>query len=129
MKTSLSWQRFAICLSAAAVLVLGASLAPGAQASGSFKSCGNKQIKIKVGAENEKKTTTSITVKDVSAKGTSCASAFEFLRLTFSGEKISSTGFPQNYKCKADTFSVPSGYFPQTCTKPGKTIKYASPGG
>jgi hypothetical protein len=129
MNISLGRQRLVICLSAALVIVLGAALTPGAQAGGSFKSCANKQIKYQVGSEGEKKTTVSVTVKQVEVKGTSCASAYEFFRLTFSGEKISSTGYPQGYTCKSGNFTAPSGYFPQICSKPGKTIKYAQPGG
>jgi hypothetical protein len=129
MKISLSWQRFVVCTSTALVIALGAALAPGAQASDAFKSCANKQITFQVGEEGEKKTTVSVPVKQVEVKGTSCAAAYEFFHLAFSGENGGSTGYPQGYRCKPATFKAPLGYFPQICTKPGKTIKYAQPGG
>jgi hypothetical protein len=50
-------------------------------------------------------------------------------RLSYNGEKISKTGYPQNYTCKNVEFKVSLGYIPTLCTKPGKAIKYAAQGG
>ena len=115
-----------VLVSAVALIALVAALAPGAQASSGLTSCPNKPIKFQV--EGSAKPYT-IVVKTISVKGTSCAKADEFFRLTYNGEKISKTGYPQNYKCETGEFKVPVGYFPQVCTKPGKTIQYAAQGG
>jgi hypothetical protein len=114
---------------AVALIALVVALAPGAQASGTFSSCPNKSLKIMIeGAEGEK-TPYTVTVKAISVKGTSCAKAYEFFRLSYNGEKISKTGYPQNYKCENAEFKVPAGYIPTICSKPGKTIKYGAQGG
>ena len=127
MKASLNSQRLAVCFAAAATIVLALALTPGAQAEGGFKACGNKQFKI-VNEYEGQKSTTVVPVKEIGAKGTSCAAAYEFIRLTFEPKQVGG-GFPQHYHCKAGTFDTPTGYFAQVCTKPGKTIKYAQPGG
>jgi hypothetical protein len=114
---------------AVALIALVVALTPGAQASGAFSSCPNKSLKIMIeGAEGEK-TPYTVTVKAISVKGTSCAKAYEFFRLSYNGEKISKTGYPQNYKCENAEFKVPAGYIPTICSKPGKTIKYGAQGG
>jgi hypothetical protein len=109
-----------------ALIALVVALTPGAQASSGLTSCPNKPIKFQVKGSTKPFT---IVVKTISVKGTSCAKADEFFRLTYNGEKISKTGYPQNYKCETGEFKVPVGYFPQVCTKPGKTIQYAAEGG
>lgn len=113
-------------VSAVALIALVAALTPGAQAASGLTSCPNKAIKVQVEGSTKPFT---VVVKTISVKGTSCAKANEFFRLTYNGEKISKTGYPQNYKCEAGEFKVPVGYFPQVCTKPGKTIQYAAQGG
>ncbi len=128
MKASLNSQRLAVCFVAAATIALGIALVPGAQAKGGFKSCGNKQFKI-VNEYEGQKSTVVVPVKEIGAKGISCAAAYEFIRLTFEPGQVSGGSYPQHYHCKAGNFDTPTGYFPQVCTKPGKTIKYAQPGG
>jgi hypothetical protein len=115
-----------VLVSTAALIALVAALTPGAQASSGLKSCANKPIKFQVEGATKPYTTV---VKAISVKGTSCAKAYEFLRLAYNGEKISKTGYPQSYKCETGEFKVPVGYFPQVCSKPGKTIQYAAQGG
>jgi hypothetical protein len=115
--------------SAVALIALVVALTPGAQASSGFSSCPNKSLKIQIeGAEGEK-TPYTVTVKAISIKGTSCAKAYEFFRLSYSGEKTGKYGYPQNYKCENAEFKVPVGYIPTICNKPGKTIKYGAQGG
>jgi hypothetical protein len=114
---------------AVALIALVGAMAPGAQASGTFSSCPNKSLKIKIEGSEGEKIPYTVTVKAISVKGTSCAKAYEFFRLSYNGEKISKTGYPQNYKCENAEFKVPAGYIPTICTKPGKTIKYAAQGG
>lgn len=114
---------------AVALIALVVALTPGAQASSGFSTCPNKSLKIQIeGAEGEK-TPYTVTVKAISVKGTSCAKAYEFFRLSYSGEKTSKTGYPQSYKCENAEFKVPAGYIPTICSKPGKTIKYGAQGG
>jgi hypothetical protein len=118
-----------VLASAVALIALVVALAPGAQASGGFSSCPNKSLKIMIeGAEGEK-TPYTVTIKAISVKGTSCAKAYEFFRLSYNGEKTSKTGYPQNYKCESAEFKVPAGYIATICAKPGKTIKYGAQGG
>jgi hypothetical protein len=118
-----------ILASAVALIALVAALTPGAQASGSFATCANKPIKFQIedGTGGTRPYTT--VIKAISVKGTTCAGAYEFLRLSYNQEKISSTGYPQNYKCKPAEFKTPLGYLPMLCSKPGKTIKYGAQGG
>lgn len=118
-----------ILASAVALVALVAALTPGAQASGTFTSCANKPVKFQIedGSGGTQPYTT--VVKAISVKGTSCAAAYEFLHASYNQEKISSTGYPQNYKCKNAEFKVPLGYIPTICSKPGKTIKYGAQGG
>ncbi len=115
-----------VLISTVALIALVAALTPGAQASSGLTSCPNKPIKLHVEGSTKPFT---VVVKTISVKGTSCAKADEFFRLVYNGEKISKTGYPQNYKCETGEFKVPAGYFPQVCTKPGKTIQYAAQGG
>jgi hypothetical protein len=124
MKSYLRWNRVGVLVSVVALVALVAALAPGAQASSGFESCANKTVKFDV--EGRK---ISVTAKAIAVEGTTCAAAYEFLKLVYSGEKISSTGYPQNYKCKNVEFKVPVGYVPTLCTKPGKKIKYGGQGG
>ena len=118
-----------ILASAIALIALVAALTPGAQASGSFTSCANKQIKFPIEDGSGGTRTYTTVVKAISVKGTSCTAAYEFLRASYNQEKISPTGYPQNYKCKTGDFKTPLGYLPMTCSKPGKTIEYAAQGG
>jgi hypothetical protein len=126
-----SSKRYAIGIlaSAVALIALVAALTPGAQASGSFSSCANKPVKFQIedGTGGTRPYTT--VVKAISVKGLSCAQAYEFLRLSYNQEKIGSTGYPQNYKCKSAEFKTPLGYIPTICTKGGKAIKYGAQGG
>jgi hypothetical protein len=115
--------------SAVALLVLVMALTPGAQASSGFTSCPNKAVKFQIEGSDGTKSPYTVTVKAISVKGTSCTKAYEFFRLSYNGEKISKTGYPQNYKCANGEFHVPLGYIPTICTKPGKTIKYGAQGG
>ena len=124
MKAWLRWNRIGVLASVVALVALVAALAPGAQASSGFESCANKTVKFDI--EGNK---VSVTAKAIAVEGTTCAAAYEFLKLAYSGEKISSTGFPQNYKCKTVEFKVPEGYIPTLCAKPGKKIKYGGQGG
>lgn len=124
MKPWLQWNRVGVLASAVALVALVAALAPGAQASSGFESCANKTVKLNL--EGNK---FSVTAKAISVQGTTCAAAYEFIKLAYSGEKISSTGYPENYKCKSAEFKVPEGYIPTLCTKPGKKIKYGGQGG
>jgi hypothetical protein len=112
-----------------ALIALVAALTPGAQASSGFTSCANKPIKFMIEAGEGEETPYTTVVKAISVKGTSCAKAYEFLRLSYNGEKISKTGYPQSYKCENGEFKVPLGYIPTICSKPGKTIKYGAQGG
>ena len=115
-----------VLINTMALIALVAALTPDAQASSGLTTCPNKPIQVQVEGSTKP---FAIVVKTISVKGTSCAKANEFFRLAYNGEKISKTGFPQNYKCEAGEFKVPVGYFPQVCTKPGKTIQYAAQGG
>ncbi len=114
---------------AVALIALVAMLTPGAQASNGFTSCPNKSLKIMIEGPEGEKTPYTVTVKAISVKGTSCAQAYEFFRLSYNGEKTSKTGYPQNYACKGAEFKVPVGYIATICSKPGKTIKYGAQGG
>jgi hypothetical protein len=112
-----------------ALIALVAALAPGAQASGSFTSCANRPVKFPIDNGDGTSTPYTTVVKAISVKGTSCAAAYEFLRLSYNQEKIGKTGYPQNYTCEGAEFKVPLGYIPTICSKPGKTIEYGAQGG
>ncbi len=118
-----------VLASAVALIALVVALAPGAQASGGFKTCPNKSLKIQIEGSEGETTPYTVTVKAISIKGTTCAKAYEFFRLSYNGEKTGKYGYPQNYKCESAEFKVPPGYIPTICTKPGKTIKYGAQGG
>lgn len=129
MQASSRRYRIGVIASAVALIALVAALTPGAQASGGYTSCPDKPVKFQIEGSEGKSTPYTTIVKAISVKGTSCAKAYEFFRLSYSGEKISKTGYPQNYTCKGAEFKVPPGYIPTLCTKPGKAIKYAAQGG
>ena len=129
MRASSRRYRTGIVVSALALIALVAALAAGAQAAGGFTTCPNKAFKLRIETGEGSTTPYTVTIKTISVKGTSCAAAYEFLRLTYKNEKISSTGSPQHYKCTAGEFKVPTGYIPRVCAKPGKTIRYAGQGG
>ena len=112
-----------------ALIALVVALTPGAQASSGFSTCPNKSLKIQIEGTEGEKTPYTVTVNAISVKGTSCAKAYEFFRLSYSGEKPGKYGYPQNYKCENAEFKVPAGYIPTICSKPGKTIKYGAQGG
>jgi hypothetical protein len=114
---------------ALALIALVVALTPGAQASSGFTSCPNKAVKFQIEGSDGSTSPYTVTVKAISVKGTSCAKANEFFRLSYNGEKISKTGYPQNYKCENGEFKVPLGYIATICSKPGKTIKYGAQGG
>jgi hypothetical protein len=118
-----------VLASAVALIALVAALAPGAQASGGFTSCANKQVKFFIEAEEGKKSPYTVTVKTISVKNVTCAAAYEFFRFSYNGEKTGKYGYPLDYKCKGGEFDTPLGYLPTVCTKGGKTIKYAQQGG
>ena len=118
-----------ILASAVALIALVAALTPGAQAASSFTTCANKPVKFQIedGSGGTRPYTT--VVKAISVKGTTCASAYEFLHQSYNQEKIGASGYPQNYKCKSGDFKTPLGYIPTICSKGGKTIKYGAQGG
>jgi hypothetical protein len=118
-----------ILVSAVALIALVAALTPGAQAAGSFTTCANKPVKFPIEDGSGGTRTYTTVVKSISVKGTTCASAYEFLHDSFNQEKIGASGYPQNYKCKTGEFKTPLGYLPMTCSKGNKTIKYAAQGG
>jgi hypothetical protein len=99
----------------------------GADRAGCGADAGGAGFEIE-GAEGEK-TPYTVTVKAISVKGTPCAKAYEFFRLSYNGEKTGKYGYPQNYRCENAEFKVPAGYIPTICSKPGKTIKYGAQGG
>jgi hypothetical protein len=115
--------------SAVALIALVVALVPGAQASGSFISCPNKQVKFFIETEPGQKSPYTVTVKTISVKGLTCAAAYEFFRFSYNSEKTGKYGYPLGYKCKGGEFDTPLGYLPTVCTKGSKTIKYAQQGG
>lgn len=130
MEAGRRWYRLGVVGSLAALVVLAVALVPGASAQkGGFKSCGNKKLTIQIDDGEGHKTPYKIEVKTVSAKGVSCAKAFEFIRLQYNGEKVGKHGYPLDYNCKGGEFTVPTGWYPEICSKPGKTIKYGAQGG
>ena len=118
-----------ILASAVALIALVAALTPGAQAASSFTPCANKPVKFPIEDGSGGTQTYTVVVKAISVKGTTCASAYEFLHQSYNQEKLGASGYPQNYKCKSADFKVPLGYIPTICSKGGKTIKYAAQGG
>lgn len=112
-----------------ALIALVAALTPAAGASSGFTTCPNKSLKIQIEGSEGEKIPYTVTVKAISVKGTPCAKAYEFFRLSYSGEQTGKYGYPQNYKCENAEFKVPAGYIPTICSKPGKTIKYGAQGG
>jgi hypothetical protein len=126
MQAARKWQGFATLGSAAAVLAATAALTPGASAAQAVHTCANKaetiQIEDGMGGTKPYK----LTVKAISTKGVSCASAYKFIGLVLNN-KSSTT--PEKYKCASGHFKVPLGYIPQVCTKSGNKIQFAQQGG
>jgi hypothetical protein len=113
-----------------ALVVLAVAMTSGAQASDGFTPCANKTVKVTVeGAPGESPQTFNVQAKAIAVDGVTCTAAYEFIRFAYNGEKTSSTGFPQNYKCKPAEFKTPLGFVPTLCTKPGKKIRYGAQGG
>ena len=126
MNQTINFPKTAVLLALAALLILAFAAIPGAQASGSFKSCADKQIKIQVDDGEGGKTKFSIPAKKVSIKGGSCAKAYEFINAFYSGDKPELT---KKYPCKSSNFAVPTGYFAEACGNGGTVIKFAARGG
>jgi hypothetical protein len=115
-----------LVLLASAALVAAIAVAPSAGAKSAFKTCADKVVKVKVDDGEGGKTTVTVPVKKVSVKGASCAKAYQFFADYFSGQNPEAV---KGYNCKPASFPVPAGYFGQSCTKGGTTIKYATRGG
>jgi hypothetical protein len=127
MNKTISFQKTTVLIVLAALLVLAVAAIPGAQAKGSFKSCADKSIKVKVDdGEEGGVTTVPIPVKKVSIKGGNCAKAYKFFGDYFSGQNPDAI---KGYNCKPVDLPVPTGFYGQSCTKGGTTIKYATRGG
>jgi hypothetical protein len=114
--------KFGLLGGAIALLVLAFAVVSGAQASGSYKECGNKKITIQIEDGEGGTRPYKVWVKSVSAKGVSCQAAFEFIR----GAYVGDVG---TFKCKAANFPVPTGYYSQICTKGTLGIKFGQQGG
>jgi hypothetical protein len=122
MEAARRWYKLGLLGGAVALLVLTFAVVSGAQASGTYKSCGNKKITIQIEDGEGGTRPYKVWVKSVSAKGLSCQAAFEFIR----GAYVGDTG---KFTCKAGDFTVPTGYYPQICSKGTQGVKYGQQGG
>jgi hypothetical protein len=130
MKTSRNWFGIGGLGSVLALAVLVAAMTSGAQAASGYTSCADKTFTITVeGLEGEAPRKFPVKAKAISVDGVSCADAYEFIRYSYSGEKVSATGYPLHYTCRSATFKVPLGFIPTQCVKPGKKIRYGAQGG
>jgi hypothetical protein len=130
MKTSGKWFGIGGLGSLLALAVLVFAMTSGAQAASGYTSCANKSFTITVESlEGEKPRKIPVKAQAISVDGVSCADAYEFIRYSYTGEKISATGYPLHYTCSNATFKVPLGFIPTQCVKPGKKIRFGAQGG
>jgi hypothetical protein len=116
------WYRIGVLGGVAALLVLAFTVASGAQASGTYKNCGDKKITIQIEDGEGGTRPYKVWVKSVSAKGLSCSAAFDVVRGAYVGD-------PGKFNCKGASFPVPTGYYPQICTKGTQGVKFGQQGG
>lgn len=110
--------------------MLAVALVPGASAQkGSYANCGNKRITIQIEDGEGGTRPYPVNAKVVQVKDVSCADGVKFIREVMEGSNPGKYGYPQNYKCKAGSFDVPTGYYPQICTRGSKGIKWGQQGG
>jgi hypothetical protein len=109
-------------------LLAAVALAPGAQASSPVHHCGNKTYTIELetgepGAPPQKFKTPA---KNITAQGVSCQAAYKFIAAVY---KNHTSTTPEHYKCTLGKFKAPRGLVPQSCTRKGAKITYATQGG
>jgi hypothetical protein len=122
MEAARQWYKLGVLGSVIALVVLAFAVVSGAQASGSYKECGSKKITIQIEDGEGGTRPYKVWAKSVSAKGLSCQAAFELIR----GAYVGDTG---KFNCKGGSFTVPTGYYPQICTKGTQAVKYGQQGG
>jgi hypothetical protein len=107
---------------AVATALFGSLASGGAVAATPVHHCPNKTLTVVFppAEEGEPSTSGQVAVKSLTAQGLSCANASKFLEAL---AKRTAPGAPEHYKCVQGTTGA-SGYSAQTCSKPGKKIKY-----
>jgi hypothetical protein len=122
MEAARRWYKIGVLGGAMALLVLAFAVVSGAQASGSYRSCGDKKITIQIEDGEGGTRPYKVWAKSVSAKGLSCQAAFEVIRKAYGGDS-------GKFNCKGASFDVPTGYYAQICTKGTQGVKYGQQGG
>jgi hypothetical protein len=129
MEAGKRWYRLGVIAALVALVVLAMALVPGAQARAGYTNCGNKKITIQIEDGEGGTRPYMVGAKAVQVKNLSCADGVDFIREVMEGSNPGKYGYPQNYKCKAGNFDVPTGYYPQICTRGNKGIKWGQQGG
>lgn len=111
-----------------ALLVATAALTSGASAAPTVHTCANKveTLEIASGEPGAAPTKYKMTIKAISAQGTTCTAAYKFIGLVL---KNKTTTTPEHFKCAIGHFKAPLGYIPQVCSKSSTKIKFAQQGG
>jgi hypothetical protein len=129
MQAGRRWYKLGVVGGLAALIVLAVALVPGAQARASYVNCGNKKITIQVEDGEGGTRPYKVDTKVIQVKNLTCADGVNFIREVMEGSNPGKYGYPQNFKCKAGSFTVPTGFYPQICTRGSKGIKWGQQGG
>lgn len=124
-------RKLAAVIGAGLLAMLVVAMVPGAQAAGGYSTCAaTKKIVLKLDNGDGTTRPYPIQVKSVAAKALPCADAYKLIGEVMSGVPGSKEGsYAQDYKCKAGSFPLPSGFYAQVCTKGSKGVKWGQPGG
>jgi hypothetical protein len=125
MKAARKWQGLATIASVTALAGGLAAITPGVAVAATH-TCANKTITIeRPGEAGLPASKFKVPVAVVSTQGVSCQAAYSFIAKIYGGQG----GAPEKYKCTTGHFKAPAGRVPEVCTRPGKKIQWAGPGG
>jgi hypothetical protein len=127
MKAARKWQGLATIASVTALAGGLAAITPGVAVAATH-TCASKTITIeRPGEAGLPASKFKVPVAVVSTQGVTCQAAYSFIAKVYGGS--STGGTPEKYKCVSGHFKAPAGRVPEVCTRPGKRIQWAGPGG
>lgn len=106
-----------------AIVTLVVACAPGGAVAASVHRCAAKTLTVVFppSEEGEPSTSAKVSVRSLTAEGLSCASASRFLELL---ARRTAPGAPEHFRCVQGRYNATTRYTAQTCSKPGKKIRY-----
>ena len=103
-----------------------AAITPATVSAATVHKCANKTVTLELSNGEGGVRQYPDTIKAISTQGISCSGAYKFLSAYLQRQ---TAAVPGKFTCKVAKFKAPAGLVPQSCTKPGVKIQFASPGG